>query len=74
MPTGYDDFSPKASPDFTDLPDTVIANRTLLFGIMAHFGFSHYRSEWWHFDFKGWQENKLMDLTFEELEKANEDK
>ena len=33
MPTGYDDFSPKASPDYTDLPDTVIANRKFLFGI-----------------------------------------
>ena len=73
MPTDFDDFSPKAHPGYGNLPDTVLANRKLLFGIMAHFGFSHYESEWWHFDFKGWQNYKLMDLTFDELEQASDE-
>jgi len=67
MPSEFDDFSPRAHPAYSNLPDTVKANRTLLFGIMKHFGFSHYESEWWHFDFHGWDSYPLMDLTFDEL-------
>ena len=68
MPSAFDDFSPKAHPGYASLPDTILANRALLFGIMAHFGFRHIESEWWHFDFNGWQDYPLMDLTFDELQ------
>jgi len=70
MPTEYDDFSPKSHPEYANLPDTVIANRKLLFGVMSHFGFTRYPSEWWHFDYNGWDHYPLMDLSFEELEAA----
>jgi zinc D-Ala-D-Ala dipeptidase len=70
MPSEFDDFSAKANPEYADLPDTVIANRKLLFGVMSHFGFKHISTEWWHFDFTGWEKYPLMDLSFEELEKA----
>lgn len=70
MPTEYDDFSPKAHSDYSNLPDTLLANKKFLFGVMSHFGFNHYLSEWWHFDFIGWEEYKLMDLSFDELEKT----
>lgn len=69
MPTEYDNFTEKAHPNYKDLPDTVLTNRKLLFGIMEHFGFSYYPTEWWHFDYKGWEKYKLLDLTFEELER-----
>ncbi len=67
MPTGFDEFSPKAHPEYMDLPDTVIHNRKLLFDVMAHFGFIHHDQEWWHFDYQGWGKYKLMDLSFGEL-------
>jgi zinc D-Ala-D-Ala dipeptidase len=67
MPTPFDDFSMKAHPDYQDLPDTLLQNRALLFGIMQHFGFTHYPTEWWHFDFRGWENYPLMDLPFETL-------
>jgi len=70
MPSEFDDFSEKAHPDYAGLPDTVLANRAFLFGVMSHFGFSHYPTEWWHFDFTGWQNYKLMDLSFDELERV----
>lgn len=70
MQTEYDNFTEKAHPDYNDLPDTVLTNKKLLFGIMQHFGFNYYPTEWWHFDFKGWQNYKLMDLSFEELYKV----
>jgi len=70
MPTRFDDFSEKAAADFPNLPDTVLVNRKLLSGVMAHFGFVRYQAEWWHYDFSGWENYKLMDLSFGELEDA----
>jgi len=67
MPTDYDEFSEKAHPEYTDIPEEAINNRTLLFGIMNHFGFDHYPTEWWHFDFRGWDAYPLMDIPFELL-------
>ncbi len=67
MPTEFDDFSDKASPNNMNLPEEVIKNRTFLFSIMAHFGFTHNPNEWWHFDYLGWNNYPLMDLPFEVL-------
>ncbi|MEI6173688.1 MAG: M15 family metallopeptidase [Bacteroidota bacterium] len=69
MPTGYDDFTEKASPVYNDLPATAKENRKKLIDVMKKQGFEVYGSEWWHFDFKGWQTYTLMDISFEELEK-----
>lgn len=67
MPTDYDEFSERAHPEYPDLPQEVIGNRQLLFDIMAWHGFAHYPTEWWHFDFSGWEDYPLMDLSFEQL-------
>ncbi len=69
MPTDYDDFSEKAHPQYMELSEDVIFNRSLLFGIMRSFGFTHYPTEWWHFDFKGWEKYPLMDISFSDLGK-----
>lgn len=69
MPTPFDDFTKKAHPDYPNFPEEVLKNRALLFAVLSHFGFTHYPTEWWHFDYQGWQQYPLMDLSFEELEK-----
>ena len=69
MPTQLDDFSAKAHPDYNKLPDTVKANRALLFKVMTKYGFRKFATEWWHFDFSGWENYFLMDLRFDQLEK-----
>ncbi len=68
MPAGFDEFTDRAHPKYMDMPDEVIANRTFLFSIMAHFGFTHYPTEWWHFDYEGWEDYPLIDLSFEDLQ------
>jgi D-alanyl-D-alanine dipeptidase len=68
MPTGYDDFTPQAHHDFADLPAEVLRNRALLRDVMVRHGFEPLPSEWWHYDFKGWQRFELMDVGLEELE------
>lgn len=70
MPTGFDDFSEVAKPDYSDLPENVIQNRDYLITVMQNHGFRVYPSEWWHFDFMGWEGFHLMDISFEELEKV----
>lgn len=67
MPTAYDDFTPRAAHGFTDLPKEAIENRERLRLMMQKHGFEPLPSEWWHYDFKGWQEFELMDVPLEDL-------
>ncbi len=69
MPTGFDDFSEAAHPDYNNLPKNVLKNREILINEMQNHGFRVYPSEWWHFDFIGWEAYDLMDLSFEDLKK-----
>jgi D-alanyl-D-alanine dipeptidase len=68
MPTPYDDFTSRARGDYADLPANVIANRAKLRDAMVRHGFDPLPSEWWHFDFRGWERFELMNVSFEELE------
>jgi D-alanyl-D-alanine dipeptidase len=67
MPTEFDDFSNSANPQNMNFSKEILQNRTFLFKIMAHFGFLHNSTEWWHFDYTGWERYSLMDLQFEML-------
>jgi D-alanyl-D-alanine dipeptidase len=67
MPTVYDDFSEKAGHGFNELPEIVLKNREKLRKIMTENGFDIYPAEWWHYDFNGWENFELMDISFEEL-------
>jgi D-alanyl-D-alanine dipeptidase len=67
MPTPYDDFTERAHPNFMELPDNQKKNRDFLIQIMKRNGFTVYPSEWWHFDFVGWEAFPLMDIPFEQL-------
>ena len=68
MPTEYDSFKKEAWPT-TPVKDPVIKkNRDLIISIMEKHGLKVNASEWWHFDFNGWQKFEVMDIDFEELE------
>lgn len=67
MPTPYDDFTTRASHGFNELPDDVRANRALLREVMMKHGFEPLPSEWWHYDFRGWERFELMDVPLEAL-------
>ncbi len=63
MPTVFDDFTNAAAPDFDDLPYHIIRNRQLLIDVMKQNHFSVYPYEWWHFDYKNWEDFSLMDIS-----------
>ena len=67
MPTPYDDFTAKARHDFMDLPAAVLANRGKLRDVMIRHNFQPLPSEWWHYDYTGWDKFELMDVPLEEL-------
>jgi len=67
MPTPYDDFTPRARADYADLPPQAIANRAKLRDAMVRHGFEQLPSEWWHFDFRGWERFDLMNVPLEAL-------
>lgn len=50
MPTGYDDFSEKASRNYTGSDATAMKNMKYMEKIMTESGFRGLHSEWWHFD------------------------
>lgn len=65
MPTDFDDFSPRASRAFDDLPPSIRLNRALLQQVMIDAGFMPLPSEWWHFDAPDWQQYEVLDVPFE---------
>lgn len=69
MPSGYDDFSEKAHGDFARATPEQIKNRSLLKQVMEKHGFTVLPTEWWHFDFKNWQNYPPMDIPLEKIEK-----
>jgi D-alanyl-D-alanine dipeptidase len=67
MPSGYDEFTPRAHRSFTSAPAQALAHRDLLEAIMEAQGFRGASNEWWHFDFSGWQDYPVLDVPFEGL-------
>lgn len=67
MPTPYDSFSAAAAANYPKASAEALKNRTLLISTMQQHGFSVMPNEWWHFDYKGWQNYELMDIPFELL-------
>lgn len=71
MPTPYDDFTPRARQDFDDLPPEAIANRKILRDAMTAHGFDALPSEWWHFDYRGWERFELLDVPLASVRSAS---
>ena len=67
MGTPYDAFTPAAAITYTELPVSVLENRKLLRDAMERHGFTVLPSEWWHYDFNGWQNYELLDIPLEKL-------
>jgi D-alanyl-D-alanine dipeptidase len=67
MPTPFDSFSAKAAANYSPLPPIPYQNRELLKKVMQAHGFKVLPTEWWHFDFIGWEKYELLDIPFSSL-------
>ena len=60
MVSGYDEFTPKASPDYVGSTSERRWYRELLRRHMIEQGFDVYLHEWWHFDFETWRRYPIL--------------
>ena len=67
MPSGYDEFTKRAFPDYAGGKPEARALRDLLRSAMEAEGFTIYRAEWWHFDYQNWKQYPILDLPFESI-------
>ncbi len=67
MGTAHDDFTEKAWIDCKAISQEAQNNRKKLRSMMVKYGFEPIKTEWWHFDFKGWQQYPVLDIGFETL-------
>jgi D-alanyl-D-alanine dipeptidase len=74
MPSGYDEFTERAHPDFAGGSQEERQNRDLLRKVMEDHGFQVYKYEWWHYDYQEWREYPILNLTFYELDAREEDR
>lgn len=71
MPSEYDEFTERASPDYTGGTQQQTANRELLRKLMEDAGFTVNPNEWWHFDYKDWEKYAIYDISFDEAAKQD---
>lgn len=67
MPSGYDEFSERAYPDYAGGTAEQRRLRDALRSAMEAEGFSVYEAEWWHFDYKDWWAYAIQNIRFENL-------
>ena len=72
MPSGFDEFTERASPNYTGGTEKERANRDLLRRLMEDEGFTVNPNEWWHYDYKDWEKYEIYDISFSEIGKNDE--
>ena len=63
----YDEMSERSYPRYTGGTAGQRARRDLLRTAMEKQGFQVFQSEWWHFDYGGWQRYAIQNVTFEQI-------
>jgi zinc D-Ala-D-Ala dipeptidase len=67
MPSGYDEFSERAHPDYAGGTAEQRAARDLLRKAMEAEGFTVNDDEWWHYDYRDWQKYRIGNAFFKDL-------
>jgi D-alanyl-D-alanine dipeptidase len=67
MPGVYDEMTERSYYDYLGGTDEQKRTRDLLISKMQEEGFTVYKYEWWHFDYKDWQLYRITNLPFSEI-------
>ncbi len=70
MTGGYDEMSERSYAFYPGGTSLERWDRNLLRNALEAEGFTVYDYEWWHFDYKDWQQYPVLNLTFDELSRA----
>ncbi|MCJ7802919.1 MAG: peptidase M15, partial [Candidatus Marinimicrobia bacterium] len=67
MGTEFDNFSEKASGNYSKLPKIVLNHRKLLKEVMIKNGFQSITTEWWHFNDSDYLQYDVLDYNFSDF-------
>jgi D-alanyl-D-alanine dipeptidase len=70
MPSGFDEFTVRASATYSGGTEEERSNRDLLISIMSDSGFRVASGEWWHFALTDASRYPVLDVTFDGFERA----
>jgi D-alanyl-D-alanine dipeptidase len=71
MVSTYDETTDRAHPNYPGGTSLQRWQRDLLRTAMEAEGFTVFEAEWWHFDYKDWQQYPILNLRFEDLGRSN---
>jgi D-alanyl-D-alanine dipeptidase len=67
MPSLYDEMSPRAAAAYPGGTAEQRRRREILRAAMEAHGFTVNPREWWHFDYRDWEQYPILNVPFEEL-------
>jgi D-alanyl-D-alanine dipeptidase len=67
MPGVYDEMTERSYFDYSGGTEEQRKMRDLLIEKMQADGFTVYKYEWWHFDFKDWQQYRITNVPFSDI-------
>ena len=67
MPSDFDEFNEKASPDYEGGTRFARKNRDRLRTAMESEGFTVNPNEWWHYDYESWEGYAIYDIPFSDM-------
>jgi zinc D-Ala-D-Ala dipeptidase len=67
MPSGYDEMTDRAYPNYSGGTQEQRRRREMLREAMESEGFTVYEFEWWHFDYKDWKHYPILDIGFDQI-------
>lgn len=69
MPSGYDEMTDRAYPNYKGGTEQQRKLRDLLRAEMEADGFTVFDIEWWHFDFNNWREYPILNIPFDQIKR-----
>ncbi len=70
MPSGYDEMTERAYPNYSGGTQEQRRVREMLRDAMESEGFTVYEFEWWHYDYKDWKKYPILDIGFNQIKSA----
>lgn len=67
MVSTYDETTDRAYPNYPGGTSLQRWHRDLLRTAMEAEGFTVYEAEWWHFDYKDWQQYPILNIRFDQI-------
>ncbi|HEU0184203.1 MAG TPA: M15 family metallopeptidase [Blastocatellia bacterium] len=67
MPSGYDEMTERAYPNYAGGSQEQRRMREMLREVMESEDFTVNEFEWWHFDYKDWKQYPILDISFDQI-------